>query len=874
MFFGKNICLYRFFCVILRRNLEKYHFSAVICIDAINYIINQLFMSMRKISYFLGAALMALVLMPQTMLADECEFTPNLFPGQAADRTAKEVSAKAVVGEFGMYDMHIHSQVNNLTSSDQMIVKTVNENGYDGVFFVGVGQADVTYTENWFTSAEGGADGGVAGGEDGSGVCPSNHTIHYTVEQGTPQAYYAFNNEPITEFRTPYNAFNAPYLQIIVKEVRTVDGYPKMMDLYINEMQCTITSSNEAVATIGRGGHVQLTGELGETVITAYWPGTALWKEATASYKLKVENPKQSVLISFSETEFTDTIGHTMYPPTPLIVPSEAKITRWVSSDPEVASVDSKTGVVTMLKAGKTNISAWVDEDDTYYAAQAVYHLTVVKKKVDMSFTPDVLAAELGVPVPELPKLNNPSNLPINKWYSQNHDVAEISEDGKTLTLKSAGEVLISCETYDTEEFSAGVVSFRLVVTTSGLTVKGVYVTSLNADDILGDGKVNFEKETKTLHLHEVIIDAQGSSYEVSEGVIRYEGEGALTIMIHGSSAIVHSAKSIVAENNGILLRAANKRDTLTLLAGDIAINAQAFKIHEGSLYAETNQVAIKLTSELSVSKGGHLIADGETGIAIECADLILADGEAGIEILTPDVRYEPKKGFLTKDNQPAHRVEIGKKPIVVPDDEETVIEFAVKDPDGNESVVFSHSVNDTYNEETGQLEISTALTDEQVAEALESVVPGSSAWVSFLPGSLTFDIPAGTGEILIECLTLPGYTLNVKLEGEAAISITQADKFGWAKVKYDVAAPTHVVIYLHAAVSSPAPAHIAAHVRDEDPSAGAYIKAIKITPSKAATGIEEIIPTVEGTQKIMLNGQLFIIRDGKAFNATGAQVK
>ena len=99
-------------------------------------------MSMRKISYFLGAALMALVLMPQTKLADECEFTPNLFPGQAADRTAKEVSAKAVVGEFGMYDMHIHSQVNNLTSSDQMIVKTVNENGYDGVFFVGVGQRD------------------------------------------------------------------------------------------------------------------------------------------------------------------------------------------------------------------------------------------------------------------------------------------------------------------------------------------------------------------------------------------------------------------------------------------------------------------------------------------------------------------------------------------------------------------------------------------------------------------------------------------------------------------------------------------------------------------------------------------------------------
>ncbi|MBQ6763793.1 MAG: hypothetical protein IJP45_01250, partial [Paludibacteraceae bacterium] len=222
----------------------------------------------------------------------------------------------------------------------------------------------------------------------------------------------------------------------------------------------------------------------------------------------------------------------------------------------------------------------------------------------------------------------------------------------------------------------------------------------------------------------------------------------------------------------------------------------------------------------------------------------------------------------------PAPIVEIGKKPVVVPDDEETVIEFSKEDPDGNENVFFSTSVNDTYNEKSGQLEISTSLTDEQVAEALESIIPGSSAWVSALPGSLTFDVPAGKGEILVECLTLPGYTLKVKIEGEEAISVTQTETFGWVKVTYDLAAPAHVVIYLHAVVSSPAPAHIAAQVREEDPSAGAFIKAIKITPANAPTAIEEIIPATDGTQKIMYNGQLFIIRDGKVFNATGAQVR
>lgn len=811
---------------------------------------------------------MAFVLMPQVVLADECEFTPDLFPGQPSDRTSHEVTATAVVGQFGMYDMHVHSWVTNLTSSNEMVVKTHNENGYDGVFFTGVGSADVTYTENWFTSEAGGAEGDASG----ASTCPSNHTIHYVVEKGTPEAYFAYNEEPVTVYRTPYNSFSAPYLRIIIKEFRTVKGIPQMVDMYINERQCTLASSNEAIATVSERG-VQLTGAIGETTISAYWPGTEHWNEATASYLLKVENPKQSVLIAFSQTDYIDTIGRTMPAPMPLIVPAEAQITRWVSSNPAVASVDEKTGDVQMLSAGTAIISAWVDEDDTYYAAQGTYNLTVVKKSADLSFSPASLEAEFGLPAPAIPTLNNPHNVPINKWYSENHEIAEITEDGKTLTIKAVGDAVISCESDETSEYSHDIARFILHVTTSGLTVKGVYVTSLNADDILGDGSVYYEKSSRTLHLKKAHIDATGLSYELSNGVIRYNHNEALNIMLHGSSSIVHATKCILVEQGAILLMSENKTDTLVLLASDIAIEAPVLKVHEGALYAEAALAAIKLGHELAVSRGGHVIADGETGVAIQCENLILAEGDGGVEILTPDVRFEPKKGFLDKDNKVAHFVEIGKKPVVLPDDEETVIEFAKEDPDGNESVLFSFSANDSFNEEEGQLEIATSLTDEQVAEALETVVPGSSAWVSLLPGSLTFDIPAGEGKIFVECMTLPGYTLKVKQGTETAISISQADKFGWVEVAYNVAAPTHVVIYLHATIASPVPAHIAA-VRDEDPSAGAYIKAIKITPKNAATALEQILPTVEGTQKIMLNGQLFIIRDGKAFNANGTQVK
>ena len=157
----------------------------------------------------------------------------------------------------------------------------------------------------------------------------------------------------------------------------------------------------------------------------------------------------------------------------------------------------------------------------------------------------------------------------------------------------------------------------------------------------------------------------------------------------------------------------------------------------------------------------------------------------------------------------PAKDVENGKAPVVVPDNEVTTIDFTQTDPEGNESVIFNATAENTFDEETGQLEISTSLSDEQVAMALETLIPGSSAWLDLLPGSLTFDIPAGEGDIKVQCMTLGGYELKLKIEGEASVSITQAE-LGWATVHYNVANPVHVVIYLHAAGGSTAPARIA----------------------------------------------------------------
>ncbi|GEM_PF-2183831 len=225
-------------------------------------------------------------------------------------------------------------------------------------------------------------------------------------------------------------------------------------------------------------------------------------------------------------------------------------------------------------------------------------------------------------------------------------------------------------------------------------------------------------------------------------------------------------------------------------------------------------------------------------------------------------------KGYFTSTN-------IEPTIVPVPDDVETTIDFAQTNPDGSENVFFAANASNTYNAESGQLEITTSLTDEQVEDALGSTVPGSALWVNMLPGSLVFDVPEGEGDIMVECMTLPGYTIRVKMEGKAAISITQAS-LGWAKVHYNTTAPTHVVIYLHAENPASAPARIATAMSDDDPSVGAYIKTLKITPAGVITEPTALgqVQTGDNADKVLLNGQLYLLRDGKTYNALGQEVR
>ena len=661
------------------------------------------------------------------------------------------------------------------------------------------------------------------------------------------------------------------------------------------QVRVQYSSSNPSVATVDMmSGEVTLV-STGSTAIMAQSGQTEQYYGSRASYQLtvnaatpptpeEIECPNAYFFMNGAQvTTLTLHVGDVVNIPTLLgetgeVYELSAKTVEGIrvaelTADDQIHA----TGVGTATFIGAFPVTRQY-HDGTMQTQNCEYSFNIVveaavpqKQSPELSFDATEVYAELGVPFTP-PTFHNPHNVPINKWNSQNTTVAEVSEDGSVVTIKAVGDALIFCESFETAEYYAQSVSYTVHVSSIGLKVKGINVTSLNAADVLGDGSYNvtFDVEDRKLHLYGWNIDA--TNLLGLNAMIEDEGSTVpLTIMLHGVNAISNVPTCIKSMSTPVIIMGASMRDELSLSAGQIAVNAPYFKIHQCAVSATAPMAAIKLGNELGVAKNSHLWATS-TGLAIECKSLVLAEGEEGVAILTPGIRFDNKKGFIDANNQYAHEVEIGKVPVVVPDDEVTTIDFTATDPEGNETVVFSASANDTYNTETGQLELATSLTDEVVAQALENLVPGSSAWIDLLPGSLVFDIPAGSGTIQVQCLTLAGYTLQIKMEGQAVASIAQTT-FGWAEVTYDVPAPIHVVIYLHAIALPDAPARIPTRM-EEAVSAGACIQAIQIVPANAPTAIENAVKEAEGTQKMMHNGIMYIIRDGKLYNAQGTQVK
>lgn len=210
--------------------------------------------------------------------------------------------------------------------------------------------------------------------------------------------------------------------------------------------------------------------------------------------------------------------------------------------------------------------------------------------------------------------------------------------------------------------------------------------------------------------------------------------------------------------------------------------------------------------------------------------------------------------------------------PLVTPLPESTQTSVDFSSVGSNGTVVLISNSGDKYNNDTKELELATTLTDDDVEEALKDAAFGDETWQEKMKGTLAFNV-TGKGVIKFFFRSEEGYDLKVMIRNGKTTSLRSVADYGWREVPYDVNEPTAIIIYVVDNNPQPhAPARIAMGA-NEDSEAKVFIKSIEINPNAVPTGLYTI-PTDGGVQKILNEGQILIIRDGKIFNAQGAQVK
>ena len=229
-----------------------------------------------------------------------------------------------------------------------------------------------------------------------------------------------------------------------------------------NQLAVTYSSSDEAVAIVDEAGVVTPIA-VGTAVITASFAGNDDFMAGSASYTLTVEaQPAQEAGLAFAVETATAVLGQDFEAPT-LQNPNQLTVT-WSSSDEAVATVDAE-GVVTLVAAGTTVISAAFEGNAEYLAATVSYQLTVVESQATepagLAFAVETAEATLGEDF-EAPVLENPNQLTV-VWSSSDEAVATIDEAG-VITLLAAGTTVITATFEGNDEYLPGSASYTLTV--------------------------------------------------------------------------------------------------------------------------------------------------------------------------------------------------------------------------------------------------------------------------------------------------------------------------------------------------------------------------------------------------------------------------
>ena len=241
-------------------------------------------------------------------------------------------------------------------------------------------------------------------------------------------------------------------------------------------------------------------------------------------------------------------------------------------------------------------------------------------------------AAEVNIELGETfvaPKLINPNNITLtpanSKWYNRwNSTVASVNEETGEVTILGVGTDTIYLEFTGDATYDFDILSYQIHVTTLGLTIGGVNVTSKNASDIMGDnGSITYDPITHTLTMTNAIINGEGlnlapariqSAYadELPASGILYTERQTLTIVLIGGNAIVNVEAGVFATQAPVVMM--NEKEnfgSIRINASTVAIKAEAYKIFKCYVTAYGGAAGVA-TARIGVATGANIVADGQ----------------------------------------------------------------------------------------------------------------------------------------------------------------------------------------------------------------------------------------------------------------------
>ena len=228
-----------------------------------------------------------------------------------------------------------------------------------------------------------------------------------------------------------------------------------------NNLTVIYLSSNTDVATIdATTGEVMLTGNEGATIINAVFEGDDDYEAGMASFSLMV--CRYDPQLYFEESAIATKVNDKNFKNPALINVENLPVT-YESSYPEVASVNAKTGYITIGKAGSAMIVAIFEGNAMYAPENAYYEIIVEKYEHGLSFEESEVEATVGLKTFHGPKLNNPNNLKVT-YTSSDEQIATVDEQGNVFLGATAGIVTITAAFAGNDNYEAGEASYQIIL--------------------------------------------------------------------------------------------------------------------------------------------------------------------------------------------------------------------------------------------------------------------------------------------------------------------------------------------------------------------------------------------------------------------------